>query len=713
MRLTLRTLLAYRDRVLNAGDREDLHVRVQKSEAASNLLRRIDAVAARKNVGAPKALGKGLGSDANSVSEYLDDCLPAAQVPEMEVICLNSDTQLAELAQCHTILSTAVSQKVDVPQSLYDRIAEIKPTQTTGRDANETANGKLVRVDQAHVDGAPCAQGGSRSEAVDVTVPMVASAGTSITPKGLDLEHNGLSHEVPQYLVGSNRGVWLVPLAIGGLLALLCVLLWQTLGPWDRVAALFSDVPAELPAQTTPSRSPDGGGPQIGTAPLDDESNDTSTPSIDENAGEEEGSLDLLVQPGADSGTAADDGTGTMVDGPPPSDSGDTSSSFGAWVPENDTQAQAVILLRDGAGTITRLLPSGVIGIGNQVVMPTGFSATLKLPGGLEAKSNSGSSVFTLVDSQVSGVPEMDVGVCRLVLSNTAGQKKAGVVLTHPNRPVELSIADNARVSIECSMRLAKAGAVNEPGVYKQVRVFLALTGNVVLRDLFSKETIALQTGEGVAFVQDEKARKFNLQRIPAWLRSDSVRPIDRLAAADLDSSLDALLGQGEQVRAALAEIQKSGRPETAAMATSLRILLGDMPAVVNAVGNPRLSPHWRSIVGLALERIAADPAAAFTSLTDSMGDVDGKAAFDQLCGPGSQSIEDAGLETLIAGLESKELMTRVLSIHHLVRQTGMAHGYLPHRPKRDSITLWRRDLTSDRVELKQVVDIVIERKPL
>lgn len=718
MRLTLRTLLAYRDRVLNSGDREDLHVRVQKSEAASNLLRRIDAVAARKNVGTPQPMGKGLGSDANSVSEYLDDCLPAAQVPEMEVISLNSDTQLAELAQCHTMLSTAVSQKVDVPQSLYDRIAEIKPTHTTGRGGSESDNGKLVRVDQAHVHATATAKGASRSEAVDVTVPMVASAGTSITPKGLDLEHSGLSQEVPEYLVGANRGVWVVPLAIGGLLALLCVLLWQTLGPWDRVAALFSDAPTDVPVESGPSQSPG----EVGTTPPKDASSDTPAPSNDDAAVEKQSESNAPLQPDADPVGSEAESTSADSESPkvdPPAQGGTAgtgnagvSNSFGSWMPENESQAKAVILLRDGAGTITRLLPQGVIGVGNQVVMPAGFSATLKLPGGLEA-SNNGNSVFTLVDSQVAGVPSLDVSLCRLVLSGAAGPKNAGIVLAHRQRPIELSIAANARVSVECSMRLAKAGAVNEPDVYTPVRVVLALTGSAVVRDLLSKETIALQMGEAVAFVEGEKLRKFELQRIPSWLRQDSMRPIDSIATADLNSNLKVLLEQGEPIKSALAEIQESGRPETSAMATTSLILLGDMPAVVNAIGNPRLSPHWRSFVGLALERIASAPAFALTSLTTSLGDVDGKAMFAQLCGPESPSMADSGLEMLVAGLESKELSTRVLSIHHLVRLTGVAHGYLPHRPKRDSISQWRRDLTSDRIELMKFSEVVIERKPL
>ncbi len=118
MRLTLRTLLAYRDRVLNANELEDMHGRVQQSAMASNLIKRLESLSQRTNILAPPIEGKGLGADANSIAEYLDDSLKGDKVPELERICLESDVQLAELAQCHSLLSAALSTAVDVPGSL-------------------------------------------------------------------------------------------------------------------------------------------------------------------------------------------------------------------------------------------------------------------------------------------------------------------------------------------------------------------------------------------------------------------------------------------------------------------------------------------------------------------------------------------------------------------------------------------------------------------
>ena len=67
MRLTLRTLLAYRDGVLSPTETGDLHQRIKQNAFASNLLRRIESLVKHKQILAPKVSGEGpsaLGGEA-------------------------------------------------------------------------------------------------------------------------------------------------------------------------------------------------------------------------------------------------------------------------------------------------------------------------------------------------------------------------------------------------------------------------------------------------------------------------------------------------------------------------------------------------------------------------------------------------------------------------------------------------------------------------
>ncbi|MGC4002570.1 MAG: hypothetical protein QM811_05265 [Pirellulales bacterium] len=72
MRLTLRTLMAYLDDVLEPADREEVGRKLAESETAQSVLNHIRDVTHRVRLGTPKVTAKGLGGDPNTVAEYLD-----------------------------------------------------------------------------------------------------------------------------------------------------------------------------------------------------------------------------------------------------------------------------------------------------------------------------------------------------------------------------------------------------------------------------------------------------------------------------------------------------------------------------------------------------------------------------------------------------------------------------------------------------------------
>ena len=105
MRLTLRTLLAWLDTVLAPDEQKALGEKVAASPVAPQLIARLRDVVERPVLPAPRPDGRGLGDDANTVAEYLDNTLPADQLETFERICLESDVQLAEVAACHGLLA--------------------------------------------------------------------------------------------------------------------------------------------------------------------------------------------------------------------------------------------------------------------------------------------------------------------------------------------------------------------------------------------------------------------------------------------------------------------------------------------------------------------------------------------------------------------------------------------------------------------------------
>ena len=105
MRLTLRTLLSYRDGVLPQKAHEELGLKFRESQTAQSLASRID-----RSQSPPASLASELAQieqtcSPNEVSAFLDGGMSLDRVFAMERKCIGSDAMLAELATVHTILA--------------------------------------------------------------------------------------------------------------------------------------------------------------------------------------------------------------------------------------------------------------------------------------------------------------------------------------------------------------------------------------------------------------------------------------------------------------------------------------------------------------------------------------------------------------------------------------------------------------------------------
>ncbi|REJ97090.1 MAG: hypothetical protein DWQ29_00255, partial [Planctomycetota bacterium] len=98
MRLTLRTLLAYLDDILEPSDAREIGEKIAESPVATEMVEKVREVMRRRRVTAPELSGAGSGPDPNIVAEYLDNTLSPEEVANVERICLESDIHLSEVA---------------------------------------------------------------------------------------------------------------------------------------------------------------------------------------------------------------------------------------------------------------------------------------------------------------------------------------------------------------------------------------------------------------------------------------------------------------------------------------------------------------------------------------------------------------------------------------------------------------------------------------
>jgi hypothetical protein len=127
MRLTLRTLLAYMDDILEPAQAKEIGEKIVQSDFASSLSARIKDVLRRRRVTAPEVSGPGSGIDPNAVAEYLDNMLSPEAVADIERIFLESDVHLAEVAGCHQILTLVLGEPVAIPPESRERMYALGP----------------------------------------------------------------------------------------------------------------------------------------------------------------------------------------------------------------------------------------------------------------------------------------------------------------------------------------------------------------------------------------------------------------------------------------------------------------------------------------------------------------------------------------------------------------------------------------------------------
>ncbi len=127
MRLTLRTLLAYLDDVLEPAQTKEIGQKIQDSPVAAALVSRVREVIRRRRLGAPDVQAGRDGIDPNIVAQYLDNTLREDRVSDIERVCLESDIHLAEVAACHQILTLVLGEPLDVPQTRLDRFYALGP----------------------------------------------------------------------------------------------------------------------------------------------------------------------------------------------------------------------------------------------------------------------------------------------------------------------------------------------------------------------------------------------------------------------------------------------------------------------------------------------------------------------------------------------------------------------------------------------------------
>ncbi len=742
MRLTLRTLLAYRDGVLSPADYEDLHRRIQQSPDAGNLLRRINDLVASSELLSPKVDLTGL-KGPNVIAEYLDDVLISSRIAELERLCLEYSEHLVELAHCHQLIAQAMNTHVEVPEELRQKALElVDPARREQIRSQLLTRSRKLSKQVITAEVVEPATASTSTVATSVTAPIDKQTGasnppvTSVTSSpqqvGLNLEGASLTTEVPEYLLGSRKRRWQIPAAILALTAALFLLVWQSIGSWDNLQSLLvaqNDVdPAksgedDSPAEKDPNKSKDkepasnqdsnaGKDPTENAGPSVDSAQATPDKSTLEPSSPDKTALDNAAMPPEKTAESATDKSTDASSVQPPTVEPATLSGL-TWKPADENEFQSVVLLSNDDGVKLVEETTGMISDGKLIVPPA--SRTTFEAGPWKWQTiGPGSMVVNVKDGKLV----LSTSMSRSMVSTA--QPGESFTLKTPCGDYELRVQDRAVwLGIEVGYRAVAKGSLIEANVYAPVLVIVvgadgATTSQELLSVTKSDNSQAVKiasAGNGIAVIKQNEMESFALQSPPAWYRKRSVRAIDQLGMADFHS---ALAMSNEPVAQRLRSIASDPRPEVAAMAIQTAVLMGDwQPFASELLNNDRMRSHWTPTIQLARQMIATNQTTTKELQAEAQSKLgaDADRALELLVGLGAAVQTNDGLTGLVKGIDpNSPLPIRVLAAYELKHLTGEDFSYQPHAPVKAMVQQWRSKIAGNKVSVMPLADPIYER---
>ena len=713
MRLTLRTLLAYLDDILDPADARELGKKIEESEFASGLVHRIRSVTRKLRLGAPRLSGKGMGLDANTVAEYLDNTLPQDRAPDFEKVCLESDVQLAEVAACHQILTLVLGGPAEVDPELRERVrnllAEVEGTPLP----DDFPRGKPQPPDDDS-DSDESSSHGSRPEWIP---------GIGALPEHVE--------EAPAPR-GKSRVRW-IPIAatLVGAFILACVLL-VALGPIDHEHPLLgsffakpsqtAQAPIEQgssgeqpatddtkqaaveppPAPTEPQAPADKAVPVVPEAKIGTEMDPPVEPSDPPPTPETTLPEVPAAAPPADEGnpeTAMDGAPITALNDPrldrtklPPE--GDAPKENGPPAPlATFTSEQHVLAAWDSATeSWVRLATNDPLAEGQRLIALPSYRPQMLFSSGIQVLMM-GPTSLELLAPDSTGVPGIRVGSGRLIVTS-AGEPGNRLQLQLGARTCQATFADLDATLVLEVRRFLPVGTDPTSRPAQWVCEARATAGSVMWQDAGGGPAIPLTAAETLVCVDQLPAMARTTPTLPPWL--DPATEARILVSAS--RKLEPLLEPHRPITVSLHEQAGNRLFEIRTLAVRSLGLFDEFEPYVGALNERELRSYWKDLVDSLRMQMLDSPETA-AKIRETLERTKGKMGLQvdrMLWGFSPEQLTDGGAHLLVGALENDSTDLRVLAYLNLYEITGKTNLYAPDRePKsqRRSIQSWQRDL--------------------
>ena len=692
MRLTLRTMLAWLDNVLEPADAELLGKKIGESTFATELTDRIRKVAKKVRMNAPKLDGKGMGSDANTVSEYLDSALPQDRVGDFERVCLESDAHLAEVACCHQILTLVLGKAADVPIELRDRVYALGTTEKTAAK--------------------PAAAAGATAAAATATAPAAGDA--KPTPAVPDYLREGRK---------SNLGVLVGVLAATFLLVAVGL---HLMGPFDGSHPLAQIFGGDQPVAVNPLPQPAPPSPPQ-PVPTPPTPVDPAVPTPDETpmpmpipAPPEEAVVPAPMPTPVPPVVPAPPETPETVK-PTPTPPVDPAPKppivaepplpgvdVGRYV--SDEQVMAFLTKADGLWM--RLAPRAILTSGTRLVALPTFRPQIALASGVQI-TFAGDSSIVLEQPGESGASQMTIEYGRLTVV-TAGGAGAQVELNLAGVQGLVTLVDaDSGLAIHVKRYLAPGA---DPSLTPPIPVIeIFTTGGRVAWHEAGQERVDIPPQHVRVYVGADPPETLGPFAAPEWIDAKSIRPVDR----DASLKLEGVLNPDRPLNLTLMEKTLDRQVEVRALAARCLASLDEFDPVLKELADSRQYSYWAGEFAALRNALcrSEDSAAVLLATIERLRPADLAELKQLILGYSPEQLAEKGdAAQLVKLLEHEQMDVRVLAFQNLISITGAMEFYLPAKKPEDqkpAIANWKDRAAKGTIMYKSPPSPLEAYKPL
>lgn len=761
MRLTLRTMLAYLDDILEPNDAQDLEHKIDESKFASDLVHRIRTSTRRLRLGAPKVDGKGMADDANTVAEYLDNTMSAERVLEFEKVCLESDVHLGEVASAHQILTHVLREPAVIDPAIRDRVYQIGQPEVASSPPGVPENGK--------------AAGPAIREEMSGEPPRVAAAmAARSTPM---VEEPAALARAPSVIASSSKTpVPLKSLAVTLLLGfVLAAVALRAMGEFNRhhpVLRLLvgtgeepqaAQVPVQQPSTSGESTSEQGrpadlpaGGPTKNKTNVKPTGKSDRVDVDDGVKGDDGLSPSATVPPSIPAKTIVPDPAIRPADAVPaaiPAPADVLSKSVPPSEPADATKATTTTgKVADSAtvtvapakpakpptGGLTKPTESSTTAPGEQPPAPT-ISAGLFLSeeqviGRLDKSTGawvvlpvnsplaageeflslpayrpqvlvapnvkltlSGESFLKLHVPDATNIPRVTLNSGQATLV-PVGEMGGSIRIDVGGRSGLLSFAD-VESAAALEVRLYLPPGTDPLSVAPHVVVQLWATSGAIDWQEPDRAAVKLTAGQMAWFLDESEMTVVDTGALPDWIDGKNLRDIDRRASQELRK----FLTSDRPLSLSLMEQTNYRQVEVRSLACRALCYLDIYEPALESLGDEQQRSYWHMNFDALRMRLAqgSEPAGKVRAAVDQLFNEQAGTVFRLMVGFSPEQLAGGGASELVEDLSDATMTIRVLAYENLRRITGKTFLYRPEeRPdqEKSKVAKWRKLLDDGQI---------------